>query len=109
MPNSNIPMLAPFNSSPTLPVTCGGFSSQSQRQYSGSPGTLISVAVADDVTQLQGRGWTALPNSGTTAQRPTSLGGSPLPTPTFYIDSTISKTIVWDGANWRDVTTGGIV
>jgi hypothetical protein len=108
MPNSNIPMLAP-GAPGALPVSCGGFSPQTQRQYSGLPGSIASVAVADDAIQLSGRGWTALPNSGTTAQRPTSLGGSPLPNPTFYIDSTISKTIVWDGVNWRDTQTGGVV
>ena len=27
----------------------------------------------------------------------------------MFVDSTLDKTVCWDGANWRDVTTGAAV
>jgi hypothetical protein len=103
---SNVSMLSPAAGGNT--VTCGGFQPSTQRQYVPGAGNVVSVAIADDVVQLQGRGWIPLPGSGTTAQRPTSLGGGPLTPGATYVDSTISKTITWDGSAWRD-TSGAVV
>ena len=48
---------------------------------------------------------------GTTAQRPKvgDVDVLNLQTPTWYIDTTLNKVVVWTGANWRDPLTGGVV
>lgn len=104
---SNVSMLSPASGGNQ--VTCGGPTLATQRAYTPGAGNVVSVAVADDVVQLANRGWLALPGSGTTAQRPTGLGGGGLTIGFMFIDTTISKTIIWDGANWRDTQTGGVV
>lgn len=82
----------------------GGFQpGPTQRPYTAVAGTIVAVIPADDVVQMQSRGWMLLPGSGTTAQRPT---GPSLTPGTLFVDSTVPATVVWDGANWRNVTTG---
>jgi hypothetical protein len=45
-------------------------------------------------------------SSGSTAQRPTGSGA--LFPGWIHIDTTLSKVVVFDGANWRDPITGAI-
>jgi hypothetical protein len=45
-------------------------------------------------------------SSGTTAQRPTGSGA--LFAGWQHVDTTLSKIVVWDGANWRDPISGAI-
>lgn len=50
--------------------------------------------------------------SGTTAQRPApgdSDIGSSLRTGTEFIDTTLGKTVVWNGVNWIDPASGATV
>jgi hypothetical protein len=94
---------------PMLPSTtatsryCGGFQPIDQRPYIAVAGTIVQ-ALNDDAIQIAPYGWILLPTFGTTAQRPTSQ----LSPGTFYVDTTLSITVVWDGANWRNVITGAI-
>jgi hypothetical protein len=81
---------------------CGGFQPSTQRPYRAVAGTIVQ-ALPDDAVELAPRGWLQLPTFGTTAQRP---AGPTLNPGALHVDSTVSKTVVWDGANWRDVTTG---
>ena len=88
--------------------------------YSSPIGTPIDVPV-NDVPRLLGNGWSCLTRGGghgsiewglvgTTAQRPTGKLGSnlPLDAGAQYIDTTIGKIIVWDGATWRDYTGSAV-
>jgi|GEM_PF-2653082 len=50
--------------------------------------------------------------TGTTAQRPNALTDGDMPGPLagmLYLDTTLSKAILHDGVNWRDVFSGAIV
>jgi hypothetical protein len=49
--------------------------------------------------------------TGTAAQRPTATesGVQPLPAGCHYLDGSLSKLIVWDGATWRDPSSGTAV
>jgi hypothetical protein len=100
----NVPML-PSVAAVAMPpgsFTEGGFQLAAERVYNAVAGTIVQVLDAD-VVQLAPRGWIQLPTFGTTAQRPAS---PTLSAGAMHVDSTVSKTVVWDGANWRDVTTG---
>lgn len=56
-----------------------------------------------DSMALQANGWASLGMVGTTAQRPTSaLGTHPLVLGTRFYDTTVSKTLLWNGAVWKD-------
>jgi len=83
---------------------CGGFQPVDQRPYIAVPGSIVQ-ALADDAVQISPYGWMLLPTFGTTAQRPATNN---LAAGTMYVDQTLSITVVWDGANWRNVTTGAI-
>jgi hypothetical protein len=66
---------------------------------------LVSAGAQDvvefDATHLQSNGWGVLAPSGPTAQRPSSAEGVyPLLPWVRYWDTTISKTVMWNGANW---------
>lgn len=97
-----MPNMLPSTSAATY--VAGGFQpGPTQRPYAAALGSIVAVIPADDVVQMQARGWMLLPGSGTTAQRPS---GPSLTAGTLYVDSTVPATIVWDGANWRNVITG---
>ncbi|MDE3176816.1 MAG: hypothetical protein KGM15_12005 [Pseudomonadota bacterium] len=49
-------------------------------------------------------GWTPIAPSGTTAQRPTNVVAG-----NWYIDTTLSAAIVYDGAYWRNPITSALV
>ena len=59
---------------------------------------------ANDNVIVQANGYTKLAYVGTTANRPTTPVQNML-----YIDTTLSKVIVFDGAVWRDPVTGSSV
>ena len=86
----------------------GGFQPQTQRLYTaiytGAAAAIVTVTVADDVIQLQNRGWIKLPGNGTTAQRPPL--GPFLSIGDIFNDSTIGCLVTWDGESWRDILTG---
>ena len=47
---------------------------------------------------------------GTTAQRPAlNTMGQTIQAGTYFIDTSLSKVIFFDGANWRDPFTGSVV
>ena len=97
--------MAPMLPSTTAQSTyCGGFQPATQRPYIPVPGTIVST-IDGDTVQLAPRGWMLLPTFGTTAQRPVAPTVS---AGALYVDQTLSITVVWDGANWRNVTTGAI-
>jgi hypothetical protein len=84
----------------------GGFQPSMQRTYTANPVAVTTVTPADDVVQLQNRGWILLPGNGTTAQRPapnTIAAGA------FFVDTSIGKTIWWEGAAWRSVLDASVV
>ncbi len=63
-----------------------------------------------DAVILEANGWSVIGHaSGTTASRPTtSSAGTRLVTGFKFFDSTIGKTVTWDGKAWRkeDGTVG---
>jgi hypothetical protein len=78
-----------------------------QRAYTATGGGFID-ALGDpnsgDASSLSSQGFLLIAASGTTAQRPNGMG---IQKPGFlYVDTTIAKVVVWDGANWRDPVTG---
>ncbi len=81
------------------------------RSYSAAAGGFID-AIGDpnggDAASLVSQGFIPICASGTTAQRPTfattTVGVGPRGV--FYLDTTISKIVVWDGVSWRDPVTG---
>jgi hypothetical protein len=79
-----------------------------RRYYAASPGSVVDVTLGDETT-LDEQGFFQVGNaSGTTAQRPNfAANQTPLSNVGFmYVDTTIPKVVVWDGANWRDPITG---
>lgn len=76
------------------------------RSYSATGGGFID-AIGDpsgDASSLVSQGFIPVGGSGTTAQRPLAAG---FLKPGFvYVDTTISKVVIWDGSNFRDPVTG---
>jgi hypothetical protein len=77
-----------------------------------APGTVIDVPDFD-AAGLCGNGYTRIAISGPTNARPST---SPNTTPPYvaapgvqFVDTTIGKLIVHDGATWRDPVTGNAV
>lgn len=81
------------------------------RSYSASAGGFID-AVGDptsgDASTLSSQGFILICQSGPTASRPnfatTTVGVGMRDV--LFLDTTISKIVVWDGAAWRDPVTG---
>jgi hypothetical protein len=73
-----------------------------------APGTIITV---DTVAARTMPNYFQIEITGTSAQRPKA--GDPavpnLPAGTSFYDTTLSKTIYFDGANWRDPSSGAVV
>jgi hypothetical protein len=73
-----------------------------------APGTFL---VTDNVTARTQPYYAVVEISGTTAQRP--VAGTPdfpnLAAGSSYYDTTLTKTIYWDGAHWRDPNSGTVV
>ena len=73
------------------------------RTYSCAASGTISVPYMDAYV-VAANGWAQVAGSGTTAQRPT--------TPFFgqlYHDNTLGYTIIWEGAAWRQPSTGSAI
>ena len=73
-----------------------------------APGTIVTV---DSVAARTMPNFCVIEISGTTAQRPQA--GQPgfltLQAGNSYYDTSLSKTIYFDGQQWRDPTTGSVV
>ncbi len=81
----------------------------SGRNYSCAAGSTIDVLDAD-AHIMSANGWTEQGFVGTTAQRPTPQDAAPvLMTGLVYIDTTLGYAIRWDGAAWRNPSTGAAV
>jgi hypothetical protein len=82
------------------------------RTYSAVPGQALDIFDADAET-LAANGWISVCLSGPTTQRPsTNMNGSPPYTAVAgfkFLDTTLGKIIVFDGANFRDPVTGASV
>ena len=98
--------MLPLNGAGVTGYIGAGAGSPPQRAYSATGGGYID-ALGDpsaDAATLVSQGFLLVGGSGTTAQRPNGTG---FQKPGFiYVDSTISKVVMWDGANWRDPVTG---
>lgn len=70
------------------------------RTYSCAANSYIDVPFMD-AGVLGANGWIWVSGSGSTAQRPTS----PFPQQ-LYHDNTLGYVVVWDGAAWRQPSTG---
>ena len=73
------------------------------RVYSAMPGAAVDVP-AMDAGVLGANGWAMVAGSGTTAQRPTNPFFGQL-----YHDNTVGYVIIWEGAAWRQPSTGSAV
>ena len=73
------------------------------RTYSCPVGATLDV-VDFDAWALADAGWIQVAPVGTTAQLPAKPGIQQ-----FYHDTTLAKTIIFEGAAWRDPATGSAV
>jgi hypothetical protein len=79
------------------------------RAYTGTPGDTFDIADFD-AGPLAANGWIDCGLSGPTSARPSStVGPNALFAGMRFIDTTINKSIVFDGLMWRDVLTGDAV
>jgi hypothetical protein len=104
---STVRMLSTSNATQTI-STGGGV-----RSYTPAPGIVFDVP-REDVEHLAANGFFAVgigggrgspepAQVGATSARPTSAGVAvPLAAGAQYIDTTLGKIIIWDGATWRD-------
>jgi hypothetical protein len=80
------------------------------RSYTGSPGQVFDIPDGD--AQILGAaGWVLVCPSGPTSARPTTSsldapGGYVAAKGVKFFDTTLSQSIVFDGATWRDPATG---
>jgi hypothetical protein len=79
------------------------------RSYSAVPGSFLDFYDADALV-LEANGWIHVAPSGPTSSRPVGALGPYAAVPgTWFYDTTISKLIVYDGANWRSPVDGSAV
>lgn len=98
----NVRMAPPILGGGNNPISVNG------RSYSVSIGSFVDMPDFD-ATVASGNGWLQLGIVGTTAQRPVPADSDfPVATKHPYLDTTLSKAIVWDRSNqvWRDPFTG---
>jgi hypothetical protein len=76
-----------------------------------SPVAAGTITTVDSVTARTMPNYFQIEITGTTAQRPKAgdPGVSNLPAGTSYYDTTLSKTIYFDGVSWRDPASGATV
>jgi len=74
------------------------------RTYSCALGSTIDIVDFDAWALASAAGWVQVAPVGTTAQRPPKPGIQQ-----FYHDTSLAKTIIWEGAAWRDPATGTAV
>jgi hypothetical protein len=73
------------------------------RTYTCALGATIDVPDFDAFV-LTANGWIQVAPVGATSQRPAKPGIQQ-----FFHDTTLAKTIIWEGAAWRDPATGSAV
>jgi hypothetical protein len=79
-----------------------------QRGYTVTAFQVLDVPgdITGDAAVLANQGFVVLGTSGATSARPTAN----LKAGALHVDTTLGKTVVYDGiANWRDPTTGSVV
>ena len=104
MASITVRLMPPANSSGLNPCVANG------RTYVCASGSTLDVPDFDAYV-LQSNGWTlaAAGGTGPTASRPTvQANGQPLKRGTTFNDTSIGKVVMWDGAVWRDHTTGAL-
>ncbi len=72
-------------------------------RYTPVPGTPLDVP-DQDAQILEANGWVKAFPVGATAARPATPSRQQ-----YFIDTTITAVIVWDGAAWRNAITGAAV
>lgn len=100
----NIRLLPPSNvKNQTVTLSSG-------RVYRATPGTVLD-APDFDAPHLEANGWFKVAPSGTTAMRPTVASPVPytLRDDLWFLDTTLGYMIVYDGAAWRNPSTGAAV
>jgi hypothetical protein len=79
------------------------------RSYSAAPGATLDVPDFDS-GQLAANGWTKVAMSGPTSARPSINPNVSSPTiaarGAHYFDSTLGYVVVFDGATWRNPSSG---
>lgn len=95
------------------PVSLGAQTTKvNGRTYTAAPGTFLDVPDADAQVHAAA-GWTKVAFSGPTGARPTTnASGGPYGVASrgmFFVDTTLSAVIVFDGATWRNPITGAAV
>jgi hypothetical protein len=90
-----IPLRA--SKAPNLPIGPVEYSQQYQDQITNALRQYF--AQVDNFTQA-----IAIPDAGTTADRPLNTGSPQLQTGQYYFDTTLGIPIWWDGTNWVDAT-----
>lgn len=84
------------------------------RTYTATAGTTADVPDFDAIG-LEANGWMRVDGpssvgSGTTANRPTTLpDGRAVPARSRYLDTTLAYIVVYDGATWRNPSSGASV
>jgi hypothetical protein len=103
--------MLPLAGANTTGYISSGAGSANQRVYSAAGGSFIDALGspdAGDAASLSSQGFIPICASGPTSSRPafatTTVGVGARGV--FYLDTTIPKIVVWDGANWRDPVTG---
>jgi hypothetical protein len=81
-----------------------------QRSYTVAGGSFADVqgdVNSGDAASLRSQGFIVVAQSGPTSARPVFSAGQ---SPGFmYLDTTLGKIVVWDGAAFRDPNTGSSV
>lgn len=93
-------------------ITPSAITCASGRKYSGSPGSVLDVPIADAENLGGAGGWMRFPDmSGPTSGRPKANDPdtNAATVGTLYADTTLSKVIIFDGVAWRDPFTGSAV
>jgi hypothetical protein len=91
------------NATPASPIQLG------DRSYARTPGTVADIPTID-AGRLGANGYLQLFATGTTTERPNHRVSDefmPMPGALFY-DTTLSALLAFDGAAWRNATTGAV-
>lgn len=104
-----LPVVTPAGTNPShLTTTVNG------RSYTAVAGTTADVPDFD-ASELEANGWMKVSGplsvgSGTTANRPTTMpDGRAIPARSTYLDTTLEYIVVYDGATWRNPSSGASV
>ncbi len=98
-------MLPPGGRATTTTVVNG-------RSYTCAIGSVLTAVPYQDADELEANGWIKAEIGGatTTALRPTTtFAGMQLVAGTRLFDTTLGYVIIWDGAAWRNPSSGASV